>query len=287
MNRSTCGLRSCSAALAGFMLVAGAARGQISDRLYEGITDHMMAPVAPARTLSYTFPEGAEGPMFRAFPALTVDFYEPTTPPNLPRISDRFHFEPYTVRVESDDTAALPRRAGAILIPFSALETFTAMYIAGGSDGDVIPGGPDSDRLTIVFGSYAGFAGTTFLDMILPEAGKGSESATFTFSAFFDVEEPDEGQPGWHPGLISDYVDILDLTGFFLSSDSPGQYDPNMLVNGTITEKLSSPGDPNSEWGRLDYRLNFESDVVPGPGTLLVLGMGLVPGLLPARRRAR
>jgi hypothetical protein len=277
MKRSICGYRSCFAALVVLALVPGVARAQNSDRLFEGITDHTGAPVAPARTLSYTIPEGAEGPMIFAFPALTVDFYEPLTPPT---ISDRFHFDPYTVSVQSDDNpAGLPRRPGAILIPFAALETFTGMYIAGGSDGNMPPG-PDSDRLTITVGSYAGFAGTTLLDLILPEGGKGGEFAPFgALSVLFDVEEPNEGQPGWQPGIVSDYVDILDLTGFFLSSDDPTNPHYQGPPNGIIIEKDAI------EWGRLDYRLNFQSDVVPAPGTLLVLGMGMIPALLPARRR--
>jgi hypothetical protein len=227
-----------------------------SDLLFEDIRDHTDRIVIPG--LSFLIPEGGnEVPPPIPIPSRTVDFFEPITS----TISDRFRLNAYQVLVQSDDEIGLPRRPNAILIPASALESFTPLFIAAGSDGDTGTG--ESDRLTIAAGVYPGFGGTVLFDQIIPENPNGEFVPFGPFVLQFDVEEV--GQPG----VISDYVDLINIQGFFLSSDNPNDEHYQGPFDGFIIEK-NGP-----EFGKLNYMLNFESDV-PEPTAAFLLGIGVL-----------
>jgi hypothetical protein len=75
------------------------------------------------------------------------------------------------------------------------------------------------------------------------------------------------GDPGETSGS-SDWVDIAAITGYFVSSENPNDYPPNTdPTHGTVVEDPSAGGD-------LNYSLNFQSDVVPEPGSIALLSCG-------------
>lgn len=167
------------------------------------------------------------------------------------------------------------QRTFAKLIPGTALERFEPVSIVAFSDGDNAATAGVSDTLRVIQGSYSGTSGAVVYDEVIPE--EPSETIPeprldfVTTPVFFDVEEP-LFETGGVSGVISDYVDLTDVVGFFLSSDNPGDYDnldPAFPLRGKLVE------DPETG-GTVYYSLRFVSDVIPEPATFILLGTGLL-----------
>jgi len=257
--------------------------GAVSDITAEFITDHHGTTIGSP--LSYSISESIPpepGAITQLFPGLTIDFYEPSAPGSgvPPQISDRLHIDPYQVTVTSDDENPLASRPGAIVIPASANETFLPFSIFVHSDGD--GQASESDHLVITVGYYGPGTGAVVLDLLFPETPDPSAEGTpFTIlGASYDVLEASlTGVTS-----VSDYFDHSPITGYFISSDNPADYDPNLIPDGIVIED-GLAADP-FYGGDLTYSLGFTSDGnVPEPSSVILLGTGAAAILLLGRRR--
>jgi len=267
------------ALLVGFTLVPRVAFAQaapLSDSLAETVVDLSGAPVPLAPPPVFVaIPEISPepgGPIL--IPSRVIDFLEPTGV-SQSVISDRLIIGPpgqgYEVSVRSDDDpGGLPPRAGAVLIPASALEHFQPFRIEAISDGDPSPSGVDSDTLTITVGYYGPGTGLVIKGSI-PEPPEGTTEPPLTLTippTIFDIEEPTA--TGGSTGIISDYFDIPQaIVVTFISSDDPFVYEP-IEPNGFIMEDVVNGGG-------VIYALDFRSDGdVPEPVTFTLLGVALI-----------
>jgi hypothetical protein len=257
--------------------------GRLSDFLELTITDQNGVDVISPMVFPFVEPPVAPDPGEPAtiitVPGVTVDFMELSG--TVEEISDRFQIGPLDVTVESAD---LVPRSGAKLIPGSALERFLPMRIVAFSDAESAAGTGVSDTLRIFQGGYSDTLGELVYDEMIQEPPSETMPETMlsfvTPPAMFDVEEP-LFETGGVARVISDYVDLAEAGGFFISSDNPADYVnlPPMEIHVRLIE------DPELG-GTMIYTLRFVSDVVPEPGsvTLVVVGCGLLLGVV---RRCR
>src|SRR5262249_14130555 len=80
-------------------------------------------------------------------------------------------------------------------------------------------------------GYYGPGTGKTFADVFMPEPPEGTPEPPFSFvipATSYDVVEPDTSAAQF----ISDYVDHTEISGNFISSDNPADYDPALLRDG-------------------------------------------------------
>jgi hypothetical protein len=230
------------------------AQGAFSDTLFEVILDQNGHTVGVPGF--FGLPESAENgmPITLTVASLTIDFQHG---PGMPLNSDRFHFNPYTVTILSDDErpGGLPRRPNAVPI-MSTAEGFTIWSTRAFSDNDPPAVGGVSDLLTA---TLTGSAPVT-MEIVEPASETTPEPLlTITLPArMFDLINPDE------PG-VSDYVDIGAITITFLSSDDQTLY--TGVPDGVVLEGPIG--------GQLTYSLVFTSDaVVPEPSSILLLASG-------------
>ncbi len=276
------------AILAGFAVVprvAFAQTGALSDSLAETVMDlsGVPVPLAPPPvvvTIPETSPEPG-GPIL--IPSRVIDFLEPTGV-SQSAISDRLIIGPvgqqYELSVRSDDDpGGLPPRAGATIIPASALEHFQPFRIEAVSDGDPSSNGV-SDTLTITVGYYGPGTGMVIKGTIPEPTPEGPTEPPLTLTippTLFDVEELTMTAG---PALIvSDYVDIPQpIVVTFLSSDDPTAYEP-LPPHGFIMEDII-------HGGGVVYALDFRSDVeVPEPASTALLGVAIFAISLFGHRR--
>jgi hypothetical protein len=276
------------AILLGLILSPAVVRAQpgtapLSDYLQLTITDQTGVDVIPPMFFPIdeppVAPDPGEQPIQITIPGVTIDFME--GPVGAQDISDRFQIGPLVVNVWSEDL--LPSRPEAKLIPGSALERFSPLSIVAFSDGENTAGTGVSDTLRISQGGYSGTPGEVVYDEVIEEPASETMPETLDFfvpPASFDVEEP-LFETGGEPGIISDYVDLGDVQGFFVSSDDSGIYltVPDSYIQGILME------DPEFG-GTMIYTLSFVSDVVPEPCSLILLALGLV-GVYSCRRGRR
>ena len=284
---------------AAVVLTAGFARAQAgapSDILDEVITDQHGNTINHPISISIPepVPGATEAPIVVTVPPLTIDFHNPTSAGQT--ISDRLHLDSYQVIVRSDDEIGLTPRAGATFIPVAANERFLPVSILTHSDGDNPNGttGTESDHLHIVQGFYTGqpaalikvFADVSFAEPV-PEGPDAPPRFDFAIPASsYDLAEATTGTNS----IISDYLDHGQITGYFISSDNPADYDTALPVDGIVLEDglfATDPNGPNPFYGGdLNFALRFSSDTeVPEPGSIVLLAMGLALVAVKGRTR--
>jgi hypothetical protein len=249
----------------------------ISDILGESLTDLNPAPGAvlptPAPILIPEIPGETTDKVY-PFPGHEIDFREQATS-NF-QFSDRLSVSPYQVRVVSDDNPnGLPPRteADVIRIPASALESFSPYVITAKSDGEHPLGAVlESDHLTILAGAYGPGSGKTLFDDFVQEPlpeGVTEPILTFTTPALrFDVIEP-PGEVAGAQGIISDYVDVSPITVRFISTDDPALIANLPAAEGVVIENIETGGG-------VRVALNFTSDAVPEPSTMVLYVVGAI-----------
>jgi hypothetical protein len=261
------------ALLAGLALVprvASAQGGGLSDSLSETAIDlgsGLSVPLVAPPNVFVSIPEGtAEPVVFVPMPPRQIDFIEGAGPTQ-GHLSDRLNISQYELAIQSDsDPGGLAPRAGSILIPASALETFQPIRIVATSDGD-LTNTTQSDTLTITLGWFGPGTGTVIFSGVIPEPlPEGTPEPVLTAvipPTTFDIIEP-----GGTQSIISDYVDILNTIAVrFESSDD---LLTSALTNGFITETLETGGG-------VRYTLDFVSDVeVPEPASVALMALGLL-----------
>jgi len=253
-----------------------------SDYLEVTLTDQNGTAVLPALHLPIPEPadptDPGEPPMTFIIPSVTVDFMEAVGPALT--ISDRFHVNDIDITVLS---ANLMPRANATRIPGQALERFLPVQIVAFSDGESAAGtNSPSDVVRIRTGIWDPTLGpgTLVFDQALTEpTAEQLDEPALNFAVqpiLFDVAEPPaEGPTGQ---VVSDYVNMGPVTGFFISSDDPTHYAGLPPANATLTEDVL-------KGGSLTYTIRFVSDAVPEPASfglcsVAVCGLGAI-----ARRR--
>ena len=186
------------------------------------------------------------------------------------------------MRVASDGNplGLPPRTANSTRIPASALETFQPIRIEAKSDGEITANA--SDTLTITVGYFGPGTGTVVFAGVIPEPlPEGVTEPVLGFfipPMFFDLEEPPI-ETGGQLGIISDYVDLVQgVEVRFISSDDPAIYQGLPPANGFVLENFETGGG-------VRYTLDFVSDAVPEPASIILLGMGLLSWALIDRRR--
>jgi hypothetical protein len=273
-------VRQCSAfaLFSTLFLVPGIALAQLgsnSDVFYENVVDTVGGVVGMAPSARFVeIPEGAgEAEKVITIPARDFNFREGAWDGP---ISDRLSISEFQVYIRSDnDPNGLPRRSGAILIPASAMESFQPFKIVARSDAETVGGNGESDSLTIYL------RGIQLYSETIREPTEGAAEAVLSFPILplqFDIEEP-VIEAGF-PGVISDYFDILtEATVTFTSSDNQSLF-PAIPTASDILELPFANGDT------LTYSLEFQSDVVPEPASLILVGVGLASIALVARKRS-
>jgi hypothetical protein len=208
----------------------------VSDVLFERIRGNFKPIDHP---VGFNISEKDENGTPREFrvPALTIDFVEGG------KISDRFHFNAFTVTVTSDEEEPLPDRRGMPIMS----EKFDLLSFIFASDTNPTPQGGRSDSYGIGVGKPAQV--NQFL--IEPAMENQAERAPIKIDPTrFNVMEKGGG--------ISDYVDLGRVTGYFLSSDNQADYNPNLHVDARI---------PEQGGGLMTYDLIFNS-AVSEPATI-------------------
>jgi hypothetical protein len=243
--------------------------GASSDLLRVSLTTTSAAAPDILPPLEIPIPEGTpEGTVTAPIiPGVNLLYTElgPTGQP-----SDFLRINQYQVIIQSNLEAPLQRRTAvpAVAIPASAKEAFLPVSNFAGSDGNQ-PGtaNTESDHVTI----YTGFYGQLnpvpiFERSIIEPLPEGVTEGFIEFATgplYFDLVEPDGSG-------VSDYVDLPNgITGFFLSSDNPSDFQSYIpTANAFVFE------DPVTGV-EVHYSVGFASDTeVPEPASCALLSLG-------------